>query len=125
MSLLERDVDEAEQYITILEEFLKSVDSQPEGTPIGPDHKVRIPEITCPRCQQPVSVNYEGYEYLWIKQTHLPGTGIEPESYCSFPYYLAELIIRRHPDWRSRLVSACNRCHEELHFSTRHSCSKR
>jgi len=115
------EFDEVELYITILETFLQSIDDSPE-IPMGAP--VRIPGITCPRCNEPVSINYEGEKYLWVKQLHRLGPGIEPESYCSFPYFLAERILRRHADWRTRLISGCNRCGDELNFSTNHDCSK-
>ena len=49
----EFDIDEAEQYVTLLERFLDSVDYslKPAGYP------VRIPAITCPKCDEPVAVN--------------------------------------------------------------------
>jgi len=114
------EVEEVELYITMLETFLQAIDDSPDipvGAPVG------VPGITCPRCQEPVSVNYEGDKYLWVRQIQRPGPGIEPDDYCSFPYFLAQRILNRHADWRNRLVSGCNRCGAELNLSARHDCS--
>jgi len=112
-------VEEAEHYITLLEELLQKAETLPAGAP------VRIPGITCPRCSQPVDANYEGERYLWFRQPRLHGAGINPADYCSFPYYLAERFLKRHPDWKGRLVSGCNRCHEELNLCVRHECARK
>ncbi len=115
------EFEEIELYITMLETFLQSIEDSPDIPMRTP---VQIPGITCPGCNELVGVNHEGKRYLWVVQPQRSGPGIEPESYCSFPYFLAKRILKRHADWSTRLISGCNRCGDELNFFTRHDCSK-
>jgi hypothetical protein len=99
------EFEEVELYITWLETFLQSIEDSPD-IPMGT--LVQNQAITCPGCNEPVGVNHEGNRYLSVKQLQRSGPGIEPVSYCSFPYFLAERILKRYAGWKTRLISGCN-----------------
>lgn len=82
------------------------------------------PGLRCAHCDEPISLRDEGDngEFLWLHQGRKQSIGIEPITYCPFPYLVIDKILRQHPDWASRIRSACNICSEEITFPTYHRC---
>ncbi len=130
-----------------VEEFFKFLDGDPrhsealqsfidwweillETLPKMPDSEegmIDFPNLICIHCDGIVGFRDDGLssEILWLHQWPEPGVqtvGIEPLTFCPYPYYVVEKVIERHPDWKNKIRSSCNVCSEEITFPTTHSC---
>lgn len=86
--------------------------------------EVEFPAVDCIHCDEPVYFRDDGenVDFLWVHQGRQKSLGIEPLPYCPLPYYVVARVIDLHPDWMTRLRSACSVCNEELTFPTNHRC---
>lgn len=82
------------------------------------------PGVRCVHCDEGVSFRDEGQdvECIWVHQGQKESAGIYPVTYCVLPYYVVGKVLEKHPEWKSRIRSACNVCGEEITFPTNHSC---
>ncbi len=113
------NLDEAVQhFIRTWEDLIEMIPS------IRHQAKITYFDLKCIHCDEVFGFRDEGEnaEYLWLHQITSKSAGLEPVTYCPLPYFVAEKAIKAHPEWKKKIRSSCNLCHEEITFPTNHRC---